>query len=131
MGGAGEGAEFGADLHYLFMAGKVHMPRVARTYNDLAQRTFDFRTRLNSISSELQSPTGFAGLKDARDDLQVALYKTAVNVDEAADALVQIAERYATTDSDAQEEFNRQRGQLHGRDAVDADGPDWEPTPPS
>lgn len=131
MGGdVGSGDEFEADLFYLFMAGKVHMPRTARTYERLAWELERTNLRLSVIASELSNPAGMSGMGDCTQVLKHALGTTAVNVDEAADALVRIALDYAATDEGVNQRFTASREALTGADAADASAADTDPTPP-
>lgn len=126
----GSGAEFGADLFLLFRAGKIEMPAAATTYETLANNVDGNADTLAGIANELQHPAGFKKLEETRAILQYGLAKSSIHIDEAADALVQIATEYAATDDEANQVFQQRLEDLTGQDEKDAEAPDTDPSPP-
>lgn len=129
LGDVGSGHQFGADLYYLYRAGRLDMPRLAKRYSG-------FTSRVDERSEEVRgqkSLVGWSGgsavnaILDMAVDLQLAFYRTTNNLTDCGTALVQIADRYAATDQAAAEEFNTYLADVRG----DFSGPPVDvPSPP-
>ena len=101
----GTGRGFGVDLHRLYAAGTQHLPLVARNLA-LGARSIDGAAdqseRLGSYSATPSARDAAEILRRAQDAIAV----TSANTDRAADALLEIADRYVRTDRVARDVFS-------------------------
>jgi hypothetical protein len=109
FGDVGSGTDFGADLYYLYRAGRNELPAVATTYSDLT-------TRVHRIAGPMEALFTVDGqgmecaherLLALRNELHDVLRRTSIRMKQVGQALVLIASGYATTDQEAVAEFTR------------------------
>lgn len=109
------GIDLGADLYLLWRAGRDNLPSVAAVFataNRAVAETDDgldnaFR-RSDHFGGGAQGPV-FPQWTALRDELQLILANTAVNLEATGDALCLAATEYAKTDEAAAREFERLR----------------------
>lgn len=121
------GTDFGVDLYGLLKAGKDHLPTVAGQYRQAVASLDQTEgglsaafARVPSFGGSLYGPV-YQPWRDLRDELDLALSRTASNMDATAEALVVAAFEYARSDRAAAEEMDRQR-RTYGEPHVDRDG---------
>jgi hypothetical protein len=103
----GAGAEFGADLQALYVAGRVTMPDLAQTYVAISSGANGMRGRLAYLEQSTGSPAPLRDASRLLEHLAVATFKTAIAIRDSGEALVRIADDYVATDRAARDEFVR------------------------
>lgn len=114
LGEVGRGDGFGADLYALWRAGRKLLPAIATKYAEMCGETHRTQTPSqylftpphphDSSRSGGMEPV-HALLEEMRDELQIALRESAINMRDTGTALVRIANLYAATDEEAAEAF--------------------------
>jgi hypothetical protein len=106
-GSVGRGRQFGADLHRLYLAGKVHLPAFAITYSDSTVKLSQAGTSLQSAATAIPDLVALSRLEQLRKELQNAMRTTAISVYDGGAAVAKIAEDYSRTDLEARSAFER------------------------
>jgi uncharacterized protein YukE len=110
------GRDLGASLFRLYLGGRTFLPEAANSYADLATALHALTPSIESLATELEHDVG-GSFTEALRTVHLALTRTAINLDRAGTALVQIADRYSRTDEAAREEFDGLRRGM--RDALE------------
>lgn len=113
--------DMGANLYRLHVAGRTYLPAAANVYSDAATAVHAITPAVDALSGDLDHEVG-EQIAEILSTVHLALARTAVNLDRAGTALVQIADRFSRTDQDARFEFDRLR--VDNRDRVE------QPPPP-
>lgn len=100
------GTDLGANLFRLYLGGLTYVPEAANAYADSAVALHALTPAVESLATDLEHGVG-ATFTDIIRTAHLALTRTAINLDRAGTALVQIADRYVRTDEAAREEFDR------------------------
>lgn len=100
------GTDLGANLFRLYLGGRTYIPEAANAYADMALALHALTPAVESLAADLEHDVG-ASLTGILETVHGALSRTAVNLDLAGTALVQIADRFSRTDETAREEFER------------------------
>jgi hypothetical protein len=103
----GTGTDFGADLYALYRAGRVYFPDAGIKFSGWASDVHDFTQRISFLDQSVGGEQALRTVDEIRADLHFALRHTAITMDLVGRALVEISTDFATTDQDAQTEFNR------------------------
>lgn len=127
LGDVGHGTLFGADLFYLFKAGKLLVPDAAIRFADGANHIHNTTGALEGLATTT-GERALHKLVAIREDVHRALRRTAVNMNETGVALVDTAIVYARTDSAALARFRRMRQKFE--DNSDSDYPPQFVEPP-
>lgn len=101
----GAGRDLGASLFRLHLGGRIFFPEAARSYADLATALHALTPSVESLATDLEHDVG-GSFNEILRTVHLALSRTAINLDRAGTALVQIADRYSRTDEAAREEFD-------------------------
>ncbi|WP_020673124.1 hypothetical protein [Amycolatopsis nigrescens] len=131
-GPVGDGKQFGADLHRLYRAGRVHLPDFAIKYADSTELVHQAGRALAALRDTCPSLLTFTYLKQVQEELQNGMRTTALSVHDAGEALVKAAEAYARSDDDAQSEFTKLMADPAHRVLLDrgpAPGRQWHAPP--
>jgi hypothetical protein len=132
LGNVGSGGDFGADLYYLYRAGRNELPQVARVYSHLttvvhhtepAMRTL-FKTNVGINPAHML-------IFELRANVHEVLRQTCVRMGQVGDALVEIAALYAATDEEAAEAFRGRLDKVEDPNNLSKDAENWLPRPPS
>ena len=120
-GDVGSGSDFGADLYFLYYAGRVSMPEAAAVWSQASTTIHGvapYVARMAATAGELDPLIGIC------ETLQVGFVKTSDHLRQAAEAMVVIADDYVRTDEEAEENFNLWRNELAPlEERNDLDGP--------
>jgi hypothetical protein len=100
--------DMGANLYRLHVAGRTYLPAAANVYSDAATAVHAITPAVDALSGDLDHEVG-EQIAEILSTVHLALARTAVNLDRAGIALVQIADRFARTDEDARAAFDRLR----------------------
>jgi hypothetical protein len=100
--------ELGASLFRLYLGGRTYVPEAANVYADTATALHSLTPAVESLAAGLDHEVGETFTEMAR-TVHLALSRTAINLDLAGTALVQIADRFSRTDEAARDEFERLR----------------------
>lgn len=109
LGDVGSGRLLGANLFALYRAGRNELHRTAAVYAELTKKIHSIR---DPLAREAERPglgpsEAHRRLLELRDEAHEVLRLTCLRTREVGDALVRIADAYATTDAEAAEEFSR------------------------
>jgi hypothetical protein len=109
LGDVGHGEDFGADLYYLYRAGRNELPQTAATYSELTTHVHRRAGYMQALfDAPGRGPTeAHKKLLELRDELHDILRLTSIRLQEVGEALVKTADSYAATDEEAAEEFRR------------------------
>lgn len=116
-GGAGSGKDFGADLYYLYKAGRKYFPELAYDYSRASEDLNEGGNLTQVISKGAPYHRGYGKALDMMGMLQVALNRTCRTLDDTGEALIAIADTYVRTDEEALSAFNTY---------LEADRPDYQ-----
>lgn len=100
--------DLGANLHRLYLAGRTYVPDAANVYSDASIAVHSITPAVDALSDDLEHEVG-QQISEILSTVHLALARTAINLDRAGTALVQIAERFSRTDLAARDEFDRLR----------------------
>lgn len=129
LGDVGHGGRFGADLFYLFRAGKAMIPEAAAHFSDAAIQVHHTTSALESLASSTGEPA-MRQLLAIRDDLHLGLRRTSLNLHATGEAVEDTAKDYVRTDEDALARFRAmQRDPRFDDDFLEI--PDYTPPPRS
>lgn len=109
----GHGSDFGVELFELLKAGRTSLPAFAALYSNLATVAHDLGPRIDFLRQSVGGEYALSLVDRLREELQVSLRFHALALQDAGEALVQIAEDFASTDAEANETF---RGLARGAD---------------
>ncbi len=107
LGDVGHGGQFGIDLYSLYRAGRVNFPDHAQRFSSLTYTMQASGAQISKVSGSVGNPAGLTKLKEIRETLHSAFYRTATILNEVGPALVTLADDYAATDGTARGSFNR------------------------
>lgn len=102
----GHGADFGADLYYLYRAGRTSFPETATTYSGWTSTVHDLSQRTGFLYDSVDGQHAMLHVEQIRDELAMALRETTLVLDGVGSALVRIASDFAETDQEACARFN-------------------------
>jgi hypothetical protein len=100
----GAGTDLGANLFRLYLGGRTYIPEAATAYADTALALHALTPAVEQLAADLEHAVG-ASITGVLETVHGALSRTALNLDLAGTALVQIADRFSRTDEAAREEF--------------------------
>jgi hypothetical protein len=100
------GTDLGANLFRLYLGGSTYIPEAADAYADAGLALHALTPAVESLAADLEHEVG-TSLTAILETAHRALSRTAINLDLAGTALVQIADRFSRTDEAAREEFDR------------------------
>lgn len=109
LGWVGSGGELGANLFYLYRAGRNEVPAVACVYAELAvlvHRVAATLEHLFTVPGRAPHPA-HQRILELRDEAHDVFRQTALRLQEVGQALVTTAARYAAADEAAAAEFCR------------------------
>ncbi|MBL0749339.1 hypothetical protein [Nocardioides baculatus] len=101
----GTGKDFAADLWALYEAGRLHFPELAAFYSEVTSATHDAAQRISHLQDSTGGEYALTLVGKLRELLQVELRSTSLAMSETGEALVEIADDYATTDQTANDRF--------------------------
>jgi hypothetical protein len=137
VGDVGTGPGFGADLYQLYRAGRLLLPEIAMRYYELATALQDTQgTSLAAFTAIGDRDPAHRVWIDVRDELQEVFRTSSINFRDTGEALVEIADRYARTDSEAADRMadlldqNDDQYQSEPLIVPDAPAPEYVPTAP-
>jgi hypothetical protein len=100
------GTDLGANLFRLYLGGRTFIPEAANAYAEAALGLHALTPAVESLATDLEHEVG-TSLTGIFETVHGALARTAINLDLAGTALVQVADRFSRTDEAAREEFDR------------------------
>jgi uncharacterized protein YukE len=102
------GTDMGASLFRLYLGGRSYLPEAANVYADVAS---DLHSVMPAIEDLTRGPEHEVGdtIAEIVASVHGAVARTAINLDRAGTALVQVADRFSHTDERARQEFDRLR----------------------
>lgn len=108
LGPVGSGREFGANLYYLYRAGRNELPAVAEIYSECTWAVHDVTGYLRALLDLPSRGLDSASLRllELRDEVHYALRETAQCMEAVGEALVQTATDYVVTDEEAVAAFS-------------------------
>lgn len=101
----GTGADFGADLFALYESGRTGLPETAALFSGWASVAHDLGQRTAFLRESVGGEHALDLVDALREELQVALRRTAVVMADVGEALVATAADYARTDETASATF--------------------------
>lgn len=101
----GHGTDFGVELFELLRAGRTSLPTYAVLYSDLTTVTHDLGPRIDFLRQSVGGEYALSLVDGLRQELQVCLRIHSLALQDAGEALVQIADDFAATDQQANDTF--------------------------
>jgi hypothetical protein len=97
--------DLGASLFRLYLGGRTYLPEADDAYAHIATALHALTPAVDRLAGDLEHDVG-GSFTEVLGTVHLALSRTAINLDRAGTALVEIAERYSRADEASRVEFD-------------------------